>query len=245
MNTYNDIGKLLTSNEYPGRGILLGTSPDGKHSVAAYFITGRSENSRNRIFEKRNDGIYTKAFDESKMKDPSLIIYAAVKQFENTLIVTNGDQTDTIYDFLEKEQSFEAALATRKFEPDAPNFTSRISGVAVHGSKGLGYKLSIIKSLDRAGSVCGRFVYSYEPDAGVGHLIHTYRGDGNPLPAFTGEPAAVLIYNDCKKFAQYIWSSLNEENRISLYVRYTDIKTGEYTEAIINKNRKETAGERI
>ncbi len=233
---YNDIGKLLSSNEYPGRGIVLGTSPDGSKHVAAYFIMGRSENSRNRIFEKRNDGIYTKAFDESKMEDPSLIIYAAVKQSGNSLIVTNGDQTDTIYEFLEDGDSFEAALDTRQFEPDAPNFTSRISGVVTSDESGCMYKLSILKSLDEKGSTCGRFIYSYEPAAGKGHFIHTYKGNGNPLPAFTGEPVPVNIYDDCEGFAQYIWDSLDSENKISLYVRYTDIKTGEYTETLINKN---------
>ncbi len=236
---YNDIGKLLSSNEYPGRGIILGISPDGSKQVAAYFIMGRSENSRNRIFEKRNDGIYTKAFDESKMEDPALIIYAAVKQSGNSLIVTNGDQTDTIYEFLEAGDTFEHALDTRKFEPDAPNFTSRISGVITNKSGGCMYKLSILKSLDEEGGTCGRFTYSYEPVAGKGHFIHTYKGNGNPLPAFAGEPVPVNIYDDCNEFAQYIWNSLNSENRISLYVRYTDIKTGEYTETLINKNIQE------
>ncbi len=245
MNTYKDIGKLLSSNEYPGRGIILGTSPDGSKAVAAYFITGRSENSRNRVFEKRSDGIYTKACDESKMEDPSLIIYAAVKQFENTLIVTNGDQTDTIYEFLESGKSFEEALDTTKFEPDAPNFTSRISGMAVIDKDRYRYRLSILKALDKDGGSCGRFVYSYEPLAGAGHFIHTYRENGSPLPAFEGEPAAVATGDNAGEFAEYIWDSLNEENKISLYVRYTDIKTGEYTETLINKNGQEAASEGI
>ena len=230
MDTYKDIGKLLSSNEYPGRGIILGTSPDGTKAVAAYFIMGRSENSRNRIFEKRNDEIYTKAFDESKMEDPSLIIYAAVRKSGNNLIVTNGDQTDTIYDFLESGKSFEEALETREFEPDAPNFTSRISGVAV---------------LDKDGSSCGRFVYGYEKAAGIGHFIHTYRENGSPLPAFEGEPVAIATGDSAREFAEYIWGSLNNENKISLYVRYTDIETGEYTETLINKNVQEAASERI
>ena len=241
----NDIDQLLSANEYPGRGIILGTTPDGKKSVAAYFITGRSSNSRNRIFEKRNDGIYTRAFDESKMEDPSLIIYAAVKQSGNTLIVTNGDQTDTIYEFLERGDSFEEALDTREFEPDAPNFTSRISGIAVIDRDSYRYKLSILKSLDKDGGSCGRFVYSYEPAAGRGHFIHTYRQNGEPLPAFSGEPAAVAIYDDNREFAECIWQSLNSENKISLYVRYTDIATGEYTETLINKNGGQSGYEGI
>ena len=245
MNTYKDIGKLLASNEYPGRGIILGTSPDGSKSVAAYFITGRSENSRNRIFEKRNEGIYTKAYDESRMEEPSLIIYAAVRKSGNSLIVTNGDQTDTICEFLEKGKSFEEALDTRKFEPDAPNFTSRISGMAAFDKAGYRYKLSILKALDKDGGSCGRFVYSYEPLAGAGHFIHTYRENGSPLPAFAGEPAAVAIGDNAGEFAEYIWDSLNDENKISLYVRYTDIKTGEYTETLINKNGQEAASEGI
>ena len=230
MDTYKEIGKLLSSNEYPGRGIILGTSPDGTKAVAAYFIMGRSENSRNRIFEKRNDEIYTKAFDESKMEDSSLIIYAAVRKSGNSLIVTNGDQTDTIYDFLESGRSFEEALDTREFEPDAPNFTSRISGVAVLG---------------KDGSSCGRFVYSYEKAAGIGHFIHTYRENGSPLPAFEGEPVAIATGDSAREFAECIWGSLNNENKISLYVRYTDIETGEYTETLINKNGQEAASERI
>lgn len=245
MDIYNDIGKILSSNEYPGRGIILGTSPDGTKAVAAYFIMGRSENSRNRIFEKRNDGIYTKAFDESKVEDPSLIIYAAVRKSGNNLIVTNGDQTDTIYDFLESGKSFEEALETREFEPDAPNFTSRISGVAVLDKDKYRYKLSILKALDKAGSSCGRFVYSYEAAAGIGHFIHTYRENGSPLPAFTGEPAAIATGDNDREFAEYIWGSLNDENKISLYVRYTDIETGEYTETLINKNGQEAGSERI
>ena len=245
MDTYKEIGKLLSSNEYPGRGIILGTSPDGTKAVAAYFIMGRSENSRNRIFEKRNDEIYTKAFDESKMEDPSLIIYAAVRKSGNNLIVTNGDQTDTIYDFLESGKSFEEALETREFEPDAPNFTSRISGVAVLDKDSYRYNLSILKALDKDGSSCGRFVYGYEKAAGIGHFIHTYRENGSPLPAFEGEPVAIATGDSAREFAEYIWGSLNNENKISLYVRYTDIETGEYTETLINKNGQEAASERI
>lgn len=236
MHKTKDLSQLLASNEYPGRGIILGTSPDGQKSVAAYFIMGRSENSRNRIFEKRNDEIYTKAFDESKLEDPSLIIYAAIRKSGNNLIVTNGDQTDTIYEALEADGTFESALDTREFEPDAPNFTSRISGMSVIAGEKYMYKLSILKSLDKDGSRCGRYIYNYEPVAGIGHFIHTYETNGNPLPAFSGEPKTVAIGNNDKEFAQSIWHSLNSENKISLYVRYTDIETGNYTDTLINKN---------
>ena len=248
MNVYktDDLGRLLSENTYAGRGIVVGKTGNGKKAAVAYFIMGRSENSRNRIFAEKDGGeVIIYPFDASKVEDPSLIIYSPIKVISNKLIVTNGDQTDTIYDFLESGKSFEEALETREFEPDAPNFTSRISGVAVLDKDKYRYKLSILKALDKAGSSCGRFVYSYEAAAGIGHFIHTYRENSSPLPAFTGEPAAIATGDNDREFAEYIWGSLNDENKISLYVRYTDIETGEYTETLINKNGQEAGSERI
>lgn len=236
MNVY-EIGSLsekLASNTYPGRGIVLGVSPDGKNAVAAYFIMGRSVNSRNRVFVQEPDGIRTEAYDPSKMEDPSLIIYHPVRQAGCGLIVTNGDQTDTIWQFLAKGESWEAALRTRKFEHDGPNWTPRISGLqAFDGS----YKMSILKAADPDGSACARFFYEYPPIAGLGHFIHTYVCDGNPvIPTFQGEPERVALCDDIDAFTTMLWENLNPDNKISLFVRYTDLATGAYTQRILNKH---------
>ncbi len=236
MNVY-EIGSLqnkLSDNTYPGRGIVLGVSADGKHSVAAYFIMGRSVNSRNRVFLEEPDGIRTEAYDPSKMVDPSLIIYHPVREAGCGLIVTNGDQTDTIWEFLSKGESWEAALRTRKFEHDGPNWTPRISGlVAGDGS----YKMSILKSADEQGSACARFFYEYPPIAGLGHFLHTYVCDGNPvIPTFQGEPERVEICADIDAFTAMLWENLNDDNKISLFVRYTDLTTGKYEQRILNKH---------
>lgn len=237
MNIYksDDISTLLKDNEYAGRGIVIGTSPDGKNAVCAYFIMGRSENSRNRVFVKEGETLKTEPFDVSKVSDPSLIIYNAVRKTENSLIVTNGDQTDTICDLMSKGKSFKDALETREFEPDAPNFTPRISGI-LYFENGFKYEMSILKSIDENGSECCRYTYSYPSVAGLGHFIHTYNRNGDPLPTFTGEPHRISIKNNIEEFANEIWESLNGDNKISLYVRYTDIETGKYTDKIINKN---------
>ncbi len=237
MNGYetNSILDILKSNEYAGRGIVIGTSPNKKFAVCAYFIMGRSENSRNRVFVKNGETVKTEPFDASKVSDPSLIIYNAVRKSENCLIVTNGDQTDTVYDLMGAGKSFCEALQTREFEPDAPNFTPRISGILYFQNK-FRYEMSILKSIDENGSDCCRYTYSYPSVAGLGHFIHTYNCNGNPLPTFTGEPHRIDIKNDIEKFAKEIWAGLNENNRISLYVRYTNIETGQYTDKIINKN---------
>lgn len=223
-------------NSYPGRGIIIGASEDGTKAVVAYFIMGRSVNSRNRVFVEDGDGIRTQAYDPSKLSDPSLIIYAPVRVFENKLIVTNGDQTDTIYDALVQGKSFTDALRTREFEPDAPNFTSRISGMAVFKDGGFSYQLSILKAGDPAGSFCNRFFFEYEkPLAGKGHFIHTYERDGNPIPAFAGEPETVTIHGPVDDFANELWNSLDAENKVSLFVRYIDVATGAVETRIINK----------
>ena len=237
MNVY-EIGCLkekLSSNAYPGRGIVLGNTPDGKKSVAAYFIMGRSVNSRNRIFALEADGIRTEAHDPSLMKDPHLIIYHPVRQVGCGLIVTNGDQTDTICEYLAKGESWEAALRTRIFEDDGPNWTPRISGLlAGDGS----YKMSILKSADAEGTACARFFYEYPAIAGLGHFIHTYVCDGNPvIPTFQGEPERVAIDGDIDSFTNMLWTNLNEANKISLFVRYTDLATGEFEQRIINKHQ--------
>ena len=234
MDTYKEIGKLLSSNEYPGRGIILGTSPDGTKAVAAYFIMGRSENSRNRIFEKRNDEIYTKAFDESKMEDPSLIIYNPVLKFEGKTIVTNGDQTDTIYDFMQQGKCYRHALLTREFEPDAPNYTPRISGVVKPNGD---YVLSILKS-NMGQPECLRYFFEYPAHAGLGHFIHTYKCDGNPIPSFEGEPTPVEIGDlTIDEFTSAVWDNLNEDNKVSLFTRFINLETGEEQTRIINKNK--------
>lgn len=233
----NCISESLKSNTYPGRGIVIGKSRDGKKAVTAYFIMGRSENSRNRIFiEKEDESVITYPFDESKVEDPSLIIYSAIRKTGKKLIVTNGDQTDTIYDFLVQGQTFESALETRRFEPDGPNFTPRISGL-LDFSDGFTYKMSILKSGDAEGSVCSRYTFNYTPVNGLGHFIHTYNCDGNPIPTFTGEPERVQIPDDIDEFCDTVWSSLNESNKISLYVRYIDIETGETENRLVNKNK--------
>jgi len=234
FKTY-DIGALLRKNSYPGRGIIVGKSKNGKYAVTAYFIMGRSENSRNRVFDDFGDKVMIYPFDASKVEDPSLIIYAPVRKLGKQLIVTNGDQTDTIYDGLKEGKSFEEALETRCFEPDAPNYTPRISAL-LDFNDGFSYKMNILKSADAEGSGCNRFTYSYAPVDGVGHFLHTYKCDGNPLPSFTGEPERVNILNSIDAFANKIWSNLNEDNKISLYVRYVSLASGRATVRVINKN---------
>ncbi len=234
----NDIAALLQQNSYPGRGIVIGKSADGRYAVSAYFIMGRSENSRNRVFVKDGEGIRTQAFDPSKLTDPSLIIYAPVRVLGNKTIVTNGDQTDTIYELMDQQQTFEQALRTREFEPDAPNYTPRISGIMHVENGGFNYAMSILKSDIADHSVCNRFTFAYEkPKAGEGRFIHTYMGDGNPLPSFEGEPEWIGIEGDIDTFTNKLWSSLNEENKVSLFVRYIEIETGNYETRIVNKHQ--------
>ena len=237
MNVY-EVGSLaqkLSTNTYPGRGIILGVTPDGKNTVAVYFIMGRSVNSRNRVFELEPDGIRTEAHDPSLMKDPHLIIYHPVREAGCGLIVTNGDQTDTVWEYLARGESWEAALRTRMFEDDDPNWTPRISGLlAGDGS----YKMSILKAADAEGSACARLFYEYPAIAGLGHFIHTYVCDGNPvIPTFQGEPERVAMDNDIEAFTKMLWENLNPDNKISLFVRYTDIATGKYTQNILNKHK--------
>lgn len=238
MNIYevNNIGKLINGNPYVGRGIVTGTSADGTCAVSAYFIMGRSANSRNRIFALRDGALYTEPFDSSKVQDPSLIIYAAVRSAGNKLIVTNGDQTDTIYDGLQNGFSFSEALESRCFEPDGPNFTPRISSITCFGDGTLSYEISILKSIDAEGSDCARFTFSYPSKPGLGHFIHTYVTDGSPIPTFQGEPERVCIPDDIDVFTKDLWDNLDEANRISLYVRYTNLADGGVTERLINKN---------
>lgn len=238
MNIYEtkSAAERVSGNPYVGRGIVIGKSADGKKACAAYFIMGRSANSRNRVFEKENGVLYTKPFDESKVEDPSLIIYAALRRYENHLVVTNGDQTDTIVDGLQKGISFTDSLQSRKFEPDAPNFTPRISGMLTFTEDDFTYKMSILKSDDAEGSACSRYTYFYEPLPGEGRFIHTYVTDGSPLPSFQGEPERVLIPDDIDQFTDELWKALDEDNKISLYVCYTDLKTGGFTERLLNKN---------
>ena len=232
-----NLAEDLRANAYPGRGIVLGRSADGKRAAIAYFIMGRSANSRNRIFVEDGAGIRTQAFDPSKVEDPSLIIYAPVRVLGDQTIVTNRDQTDTIYEFLEKGSTFSKALETRTFEPDAPNYTPRISGVVRRAGAGMSYELSILKSADGDPQSCRRYTFTYlEPIARQGHMIHTYSGDGNPLPSFSGEPKTVGIPDDIDAFTDLLWSSLNEENKVSLFVRYIDVASGAYESRIRNKN---------
>ena len=233
----HDISALIAGNPYVGRGILIGKTPDGTQAVSAYFIMGRSDNSRNRVFVERDGALYTEPFDPSRVKDPSLIIYAALRQYENKLIVTNGDQTDTVYAGLQAGKSFSEALSTRCFEPDGPNFTPRISGMLTFANGDFAYEMSILKSIDPEGSDCARYTFSYPAKAGLGHFIHTYVTDGNPLPTFQGEPERVRTLDDIDEFSESLWNSLDENNRISLYVRYTDLATGAVSETILNKNR--------
>ncbi len=227
--------ELLAGNTYPGRGIVIGQTPDGTRAAVAYFIMGRSENSRNRIFVERDGAVYTEPFDAGRVQDPSLIIYAAIRSRGNHLIVTNGDQTDTIYSALGQGQSFSAALARRGFEPDAPNFTPRISGLLSFDREGFRYEMSILKSADAEGTACNRYTYSYVPLPGMGHFLHTYMHDGNPIPTFQGEPERIAVCDSAEEMADRLWTSLNADNRISLYVRYVDLKTGETENHLINK----------
>lgn len=228
----------LKNNAYPGRGIVLGRSADGKSAVAAYFIMGRSSNSRNRIFVEDGGGIRTQAFDESRMEDPSLIIYAPVRILGNKTIVTNGDQTDTIYEGMDKQLTFEQSLRCREFEPDAPNYTPRISGIMHIENSGYNFALSILKSDNGRPDSCSRFTYAYEnPAPGLGRFIHTYMHDGNPLPSFEGEPKCVELHGDIDTFTDMLWNSLNEENKVSLFVRYINLENGSYTSRIVNKNK--------
>ena len=228
MQTKHDLSAVLQQNPYPGRGIVLGRTPDDTRAVLAYFIMGRSENSRNRVFVPDGTGIRTQAFDPAKMTDPSLVIYAPVKTAEGKTIVSNGDQTDTIYDFLMQGKSFRAALRTREFEPDAPHYTPRISGILDEGG---GYTLSILKCAYGCPSACLRFFYEYDtPVAGLGHFIHTYDGDANPLPSFSGEPLPIATDDDMERFAKLIWGSLNHENKVALFVRYIELSSGVYVD---------------
>lgn len=229
---------VLSENTYPGRGIVIGKSADGKHAVTAYFIMGRSENSRNRIFVEDGEGIRTEAFDPAKLVDPSLIIYSPVRVLGNKTIVTNGDQTDTIYALMDKQQTFEQSLRTREFEPDGPNYTPRISGIMHFIDGKFNYAMSILKSDNGNPDSCSRYTFTYEnPSAGEGRFIHTYMGDGSPLPSFEGEPEWIEIEGNIDEFTSSIWYSLNEDNKVSLFVRYIDIQTGEYETRIVNKNR--------
>ncbi|MBQ4243916.1 MAG: IMP cyclohydrolase [Clostridia bacterium] len=232
----NKISDLLSVNTYPGRGIVIGKTPDGKKAAFAYFIMGRSENSRNRIFTEKDGAVYTEPFDVSKVEDPSLIIYAAVRSIGNKTIVTNGDQTDTIYDYIKDGKTFEQALDTRCFEPDGPNWTPRISGLLTFENGEFTYKMSILKSADAEGSACNRFTYNYAPLSGLGHFIHTYNCDGNPIPTFSKEPERVAVSDDIDEYATDIWNSLNEANKISLYVSFIDLETGKADSRLINKN---------
>ena len=232
-----DLKKLLAENTYPGRGIVLGQSASGKSALIAYFIMGRSENSRNRVFERTDRGMRTKAFDESKLSDPSLIIYNPYLAREGVDIITNGDQTDTIYDHMEKGQSFEDALMTREFEPDCPNYTPRISGVCTYGKGDFTYRLSILKSASGDPAVCNRYFYRYAPRKGIGHFIHTYKCDGNPIPSFYGEPEEVALPDTAKELADLVWANLNPDNKVSLFVREVPLDGSAVTEIIINKNK--------
>lgn len=228
----------LAGNSYPGRGIVIGKSADGKYAVTAYFIMGRSENSRNRVFVEDGEGIRTQAFDPSKLSDPGLIIYAPVRVLGNKTIVTNGDQTDTIYELMDKQQTFEQALRTREFEPDAPNYTPRISGIMHIDNGTYNYAMSILKSNNGNPDACNRYTFAYQnPVAGEAHFIHTYMGDGNPLPSFEGEPKPVEIPDDIDDFTNLLWESLNQDNKVSLFVRFIDIETGKYESRIVNKNK--------
>lgn len=233
-----NIGEELKGNAYPGRGIIIGRSGDGKSAVTAYFIMGRSVNSRNRIFVEDGEGIRTQAYDPSKLSDPSLIIYAPVRVLGNKTIVTNGDQTDTIYNGMDRQLTFEQSLRCREFEPDGPNYTPRISGIMHIEDGGYNYAMSILKSDNGNPESCNRFTFAYEnPAAGEGRFIHTYMCDGDPLPSFEGEPKLIGIENDIDEFGDIIWESLNSDNKVSLFVRYIDIATGKYETRIYNKNK--------
>lgn len=238
MNIYkiNDIAELIKDNSYVGRGIVIGKTPDSKKAVAAYFIMGRSANSRNRIFTEKDGAVFTEPFDASKVEDPSLIIYAAIRSLENKLIVTNGDQTDTIYDGIKAGKSFSESLTVREFEPDAPNLTPRISGMITFNNNDFSYEMSILKSADEKGTACNRYTFSYPSLSGLGHFIHTYVCDGNPIPTFQGEPERVATANDIDEFTNSLWNALDKDNKISLYVRYIDLESGKEENRLINKN---------
>ena len=238
MSVYKclSLSEILAANTYPGRGIVVGLSEDKKYAVSAYFIMGRSENSRNRVFIEEGDEVIIHPFDASKVEDPSLIIYSPIRKYENKLIVTNGDQTDTVYDGLVAGKAFSEALTARCFEPDAPNFTPRISAMLTFGEGAFTYQMSILKSADAEGSACNRFTFDYAPIAGVGHFLHTYNCDGNPIPTFTGEPERIALRGDIDSLTKEIWENLNEQNKISLYVRFTELATGKTENRMINKN---------
>ena len=228
----------LKTNAYPGRGIVIGKSPDGTKAVTAYFIMGRSSNSRNRVFVEDGDGIRTQAFDPSKLEDPSLIIYAPVRVLGNKTIVTNGDQTDTIYEGMDRQLTFEQSLRSREFEPDGPNYTPRISGIMHIDDSKFNYAMSILKSNNGNSEACNRYTFAYEnPVAGEGHFIHTYMHDGNPLPSFEGEPKLIATADDIDAYTEILWNSLNEDNKVSLFVRFIDIASGKYETRIVNKNK--------
>ena len=232
------IAEELKNNSYPGRGIIIGRSADGTKAVTAYFIMGRSENSRNRVFVEEGQGIRTQAFDPAKLSDPSLIIYAPVRVLGNKTIVTNGDQTDTIYEGMDRQMTFEQSLRSREFEPDGPNYTPRISGIMHIENGTYNYAMSILKSNNGNPDSCHRYTYAYEnPAAGEGHFIHTYMHDGNPLPSFEGEPKLISIPDDMEAFTELLWGNLNPDNKVSLFVRYIDITTGETCSRIVNKNQ--------
>ncbi|WP_288175812.1 IMP cyclohydrolase [Sporofaciens musculi] len=232
------IDRELKGNSYPGRGIIIGKSPDGKSAVTAYFIMGRSVNSRNRIFVEDGEGIRTQAFDPAKLTDPSLVIYAPVRVLGNKTIVTNGDQTDTIYEGMDSQMTFEQSLRCREFEPDGPNYTPRISGIMHIENGNYNYAMSILKSNHGSPESCNRYTFAYEnPAAGEGHFIHTYQCDGDPLPSFEGEPKLIGVLDDMDAFTDMLWDSLNDENKVSLFVRYIDIATGKYKTRIVNKNQ--------
>lgn len=233
-----DLAKELNQNDYPGRGIVIGKSADGKKAVTAYFIMGRSENSRNRVFVEDGQGIRTQAFDPAKLVDPSLIIYSPVRVLGNKTIVTNGDQTDTIYEGMDKQMTFEQSLRSREFEPDGPNYTPRISGIMHIEDGGYNYAMSILKSNNGNPDACNRYTFAYEnPVAGEGHFIHTYMHDGNPLPSFEGEPKLVQVVDDIDEYTKLIWNNLNEDNKVSLFVRFIDIESNTYETRIVNKNK--------
>ncbi len=241
MNNIYKIEDLLSTNTYPGRGIIIGKSADGKNAMIAYFIMGRSVNSRNRIFEMHDAGMRTKAYDESKLTDPHLIIYNPYLFLDNVDIITNGDQTDTIYNEIKANGddgfAFERALNTREFEDDVPNYTPRISGILNYGGGDFKYKMSILKSANGDGSVCNRFTYSYIPRAGHGHFIHTYKCDGNPIPSFLGEPEEVVMPNTAEELEALCWNNLNEDNKVSLFIKVVNLETLEADIRIVNKNK--------
>ena len=238
MNIYEakNIGARIAGNPYVGRGIVIGKTADGTKVAVAYFIMGRSANSRNRVFRLKDGALYTEPFDLSRVEDPSLIIYAAVRTEQNRLIVTNGDQTDTVCSFLKKGKTFREALETRAFEPDRPNFTPRISGMLTFGKGDFSYEMSILKSIDDVGSDCARYFFSYPSKAGLGHFLHTYVTDGSPIPTFQGEPERIVIPDEIDAFTSDLWENLDSQNKISLYVRYVDLESGRYEERLVNKN---------